>query len=295
MESITLQVGDSIVTSGDSVGQVQFAASAESDGGASRYVIGQIYAQAEGAFGASSNPASIVISTSAADNLPASGKLKITHEGHVLPMEDNLYDLGSPDFRFRNLYVSSGVTSPTGYFDVISFNTSYEDALTQGQISWDSTEGTVNIGLTDTTTIHVGEHRFYRVRNTTGGTLYKGQIVYAQGVHPNGLITPALYVANDTILESRFIGAILEDINNNSNGYVIDFGRLEGLDLDGSATNYSVGDETWSQGDILYAHPTASGKLTNVEPKHAIKLGISATLSKNVRIISCGLGRVDLK
>jgi hypothetical protein len=30
----------------------------------------------------------------------------------------------------------------------------------------------------------------------------------------------------------------------------------------------AVGDETWAEGDILYAHPTVAGKLTNVRPKH---------------------------
>ena len=96
MESITLQTNDSIVSSGDSIGQVQFAASNESDGGASRLVVGKIFAQGEGAFSASSNPASIVFATSDADNLPASGKLKISHDGNLLPLQDSSYDLGSP-------------------------------------------------------------------------------------------------------------------------------------------------------------------------------------------------------
>jgi hypothetical protein len=56
MESITLQTNDAIISSGDSIGQLQFAASNESDGSASRYVIGKIYAQGEGVFNASLQP-----------------------------------------------------------------------------------------------------------------------------------------------------------------------------------------------------------------------------------------------
>jgi len=158
--------------------------------------------------------------------------------------------------------------------DVLSFNIDDESTLTKGQISWDDTEGTMDIGLTDNTTIHIGEHRFYRIRNTTGNTLYKGQVVYATGVHSNGLITPNLYISDNSIDEVRFIGTILEDVDHNNNGYVIDFGHLQNLDLDGSARPYAVGDETWSAGDILYAHPTVSGKLTNVKPTHAITVAI---------------------
>jgi hypothetical protein len=172
------------------------------------------------------------------------------------------------------LSVSGNLVANTGTLDIIQFNTNNGPVGSQGQMGWNSTEGTVDIALTDSTIMEIGQHRFFRVRNTTGSPLYKGQVVYANGVHPNGIITPNLYIANNTINEIRFIGLIWDTINNNNNGYVIDFGHLRHLDLDGSATNYAVGDETWNDGDILYAHPTVAGKLTNVKPKHAISLAI---------------------
>jgi hypothetical protein len=44
---------------------------------------------------------------------------------------------------------------------------------------------------------------------------------------------------------------------------------LTGLDTRGStASPLAVGDETWAAGDILFAHPTVDGKLTNVRPQH---------------------------
>jgi hypothetical protein len=47
------------------------------------------------------------------------------------------------------------------------------------------------------------------------------------------------------------------------------FGTLTGLDTRGStASALAVGDETWAAGDILFAHPTVDGKLTNVRPQH---------------------------
>ena len=176
-----------------------------------------------------------------------------------------------------NNFNISGVpylTATSGTMDVLSFNVNNESILTKGQISWDDTEGTMDIGLTDNTSIHIGEHRYFRIRNETGSPLYKGQVVYATGVHGNGLITPSKYVADGTVREVRFMGVVLENVNHNNNGYVIDFGHLENMDLDGSATNYAVGDETWSAGDILYVHPTVAGKLTKNEPKHSISVAI---------------------
>ena len=169
-----------------------------------------------------------------------------------------------------NIFISGDLSANSGYLDVLSFNVDNESLLTKGQISWDDTEGTMDIGLTDNTTIHIGEHRYFRIRNQTNNTLYKGQVVYATGVHSNGLITPDLYIADGSIREVRFMGVVLENVSVNSNGYVIDFGHLEEMDLDGSVSDYAVGDETWLPGDILYVHPTVSGKLTKIEPKHSI-------------------------
>ena len=190
-------------------------------------------------------------------------------------IEDSTPSLGG-NLNTNNYNISGdgNIFANTGYFDVVSLNVDDESILAKGQISWDDTEGVVSIGLTDNTSIHIGEHRFFRIRNETGGILYKGQPVYATGVHSNGIITPNLYIADGTIGEVRFMGLVLEDVNNNNNGYVIDFGHLEDLDLDGSATHYAVGDEIWLSGDILYPHPTISGKLTNVEPEYGISVAI---------------------
>ena len=272
MESITLQKGGTIISSGDAVGQIQFAAPSESDGGASRYVIGQIYAYAEGAFNASSNPASIVISTSAADNLPASGKLKITPEGHVLPMKDNAYDLGSPNFRFRDLYVTSEVTSPTGNFDYIFFDTTIGDEdLVQGQMNWNSEAGTVELGLTDDLKIQIGQTVLFRVKNSTGSTLSKGQAVYASGVLGGGqIIQAAKFAADESVDEVRFIGLMTDDLANGDDGFVNHFGHIKNVDLRTSNTAVNPNGETWAVGDILYVDDGTAGGLTKTAPQDDI-------------------------
>jgi hypothetical protein len=272
MESITLQTNDAIITSGDSIGQLQFAASAESDGGASRYVVGRIYGQGEGAFSASSNPASIVFATSAADNLPASGKIKISHEGHVLPLEDNVYDLGSSSQRFRHLYVADTVTSPTGDLSYLFFDTTVGDVdQVAGQLNWNSEAGSLDLGLTSDLTIHLGQSVLFRVKNSTGSTITKGEAVYASGVLGGGqIIQVAPFAADESVDEVRFIGLMTDDLADGSDGFVNHFGHIKNVDLRTSNTALNPNGETWNIGDILFVDDSSAGGLTKVQPKDDI-------------------------
>lgn len=193
-------------------------------------------------------------------------------------------------FTSGNITSSGIITSISGVFnsvynDILSFNTNNGVVSLRGQVGWNNTEGTLDIALEDNVAVQVDEHRLLRVRNTTGSQLYKGQVVYASGVHANGIITPNLYVADGTIQEIRFIGLMLADVAINNNGFVIDFGHINNIDTRGNVlNNYAVGDETWADGDILYAHPTVAGKLTKVEPKHAISVAYILDAASNGKI-----------
>jgi len=272
MESLTLQQGGSIIGSGDAVGQIQFAAPSESDAGASRYIIGQVYAYAEGAFNASSNPASLIFATSAADNLPASGKIKISHEGHILPLEDNVYDLGSSSERFRHLYVADTVVSPTGELSYLYFDTTVGDVdQVAGQLNWNSEAGSLDLGLTSDLTIHLGQSVLFRVKNSTGSTITKGEAVYASGVLGGGqIIQVAPFVADESIDEVRFIGLMTDDLANGEDGFVNHFGHIKNVDLRTSNTVLNPNAETWNIGDILFVDDTSPCGLTKVQPKDDI-------------------------
>jgi hypothetical protein len=112
----------------------------------------------------------------------------------------------------------------------------------------------------------------YLVRNNTGSTLLKGTLVGAVGAEPSGRIDVAPFeVTGEQDSELRAMGIVVSNISNGTNGEVISFGTLTGLDTRGStASPLAVGDETWAAGDILFAHPTVNGKLTNVRPQHDI-------------------------
>jgi hypothetical protein len=114
----------------------------------------------------------------------------------------------------------------------------------------------------------------YLVRNNTGSTLLKGTLVGAVGAEPSGRIDVAPFeVTGEQDSELRAMGIVASNISNGVNGEVISFGTLTGLDTRGStASPLAVGDETWAAGDMLFAHPTVDGKLTNVRPQQSVEI-----------------------
>jgi hypothetical protein len=130
----------------------------------------------------------------------------------------------------------------------------------------------VGNATSDTVTFSVdyAEKIYYLVRNNTGSTIPKGTLVSASGAEPSGRIDVAPHSTTGTQdSELRVMGMATANISNGVNGEVISFGTLVGIDTRGdTASAIAVGDETWAEGDILYAHPTVAGKLTNVRPQH---------------------------
>ena len=105
------------------------------------------------------------------------------------------------------------------------------------------------------------------VRNSTGSTLTKGQIVYlsgATGNRPNAVLSQAHTEATS----SKTIGIVVTNINNNSDGYVATNGTLH--DLDTSA---------FAAGAAVWLSATTAGGITSTvpaEPNHAVFIGYIA-------------------
>jgi hypothetical protein len=91
-------------------------------------------------------------------------------------------------------------------------------------------------------------------RNQEQGNLTKGQVVYISGAQGSNRPQIALAQANS---ESTMpaAGILAEDISNNSDGFVIFSGQLEGLDT-----------SSFIENDILYVSHTVAGALTTTKP-----------------------------
>jgi hypothetical protein len=127
---------------------------------------------------------------------------------------------------------------------------------------WSSDAGTHQIGLTDGVTGDLCQQLDFYVKNTSGGTISKGQSVMATGaVGASGKITVAPADADGSILSQYMLGIAAHDIPNNAFGYVVSFGSIRNVNTTGSAYG-----ETWADGDVLFFHPSTAGGLTKTRP-----------------------------
>jgi len=230
-----------------------------------------------------------------------SGALRIT-ESQIVDLQNYLLNVvedvtpqlgGTLDLNSNNIIGSGNITIDgnvdgiDGIFDRIVLSTGADPTIEAGMIGWSESEGTINAGVDGNVKIHLGEHNLFRIRNSTAGTLYAGQAVYATGIHNNTILTADKYIANDTINEIRFLGLVLEDIDVNQKGYAINFGHIENLDtrgngaVNGAGNLWNASEPEWFEGDILYVNPTDAGKLTKTKPQHAISAAIVMYVNQN--------------
>lgn len=263
MRSLTIQTNDTIVTSGEELGKISFAASAESDGGSAISVGSRIIAQAEGAFQSASNPTSLVFATASA-SAAASGKIKVTDNGHFLPMANNTYDIGDQNLRFRNTFAASGYFSDrvatSGSLFFASGNTA-----PVGAMQWDDGEGTVTLGLKGgNVTASLAQDNVALCYNGTASSLTKGQVVYvsgAQGQRPS--INLAL--ATSDLTSARTFGLVDETITAGTEGFVATFGVVTNL----NTASFVAGSALW----LSAATPGALTMTRPVAPNHGVFVG----------------------
>jgi len=103
------------------------------------------------------------------------------------------------------------------------------------------------------------------VRNVTGATLTKGTVVYINGASGNKP-TVAKAIATSDATSAQTFGLIQADIPNNSNGYLVAFGDLDGLNT-----------SAFAEGVQLYLSATTAGGYTSTKqyaPSHLVYIGV---------------------
>jgi len=138
------------------------------------------------------------------------------------------------------------------------FNTENDTTPAKGELAWNATDGTVDVGLDDDVTLKVGQQLHMRVRNTSGATIAKGTLLSATGtIGASSRITAGKADGSGAVPSMFIIGVADEEILNNADGYLTSFGVVRGFNTTGA----SVG-ETWANSDVLYPHPTIAGAFT---------------------------------
>jgi hypothetical protein len=138
------------------------------------------------------------------------------------------------------------------------FNTENDSTPAKGELAWNATDATLNVGLDDDVTLKVGQQLHMTVRNTSGATIAKGTLLSATGtIGASSRITAGKADGSGAVPSMFIIGVADEEILNNADGYLTSFGVVRGFNTTGA----SVG-ETWANGDVLYPHPTIAGAFT---------------------------------
>lgn len=160
----------------------------------------------------------------------------------------------------------------------IAFNTGANLTAGVGQLTWNNSDGTLDLGLKGGSVIlQIGQDTVARVVNKTGGDVLKSQYQVvrirstAEGGSQGQRLAIVLAQGNNDPNSIDTIGLVAEDISTNQEGFVTTNGVVHNINTTGSLQG-----ETWSDGDVLYVSPTTAGVLTNVKPQapnHTIVVG----------------------
>jgi len=146
----------------------------------------------------------------------------------------------------------------------IDFNTTTSYAPSAGRLTWDIESGTLDLGLTGTVNLLIGQRTVAQVYNNSGVTLPKGKAVKVTGASGQRL-TGALAQADTDSDSATIFGLMLETVSNLGTGYVA---------TDGLVRN--VNTAAYADGDIVYLSPVSAGELTPtkpIAPQHLVQMG----------------------
>jgi hypothetical protein len=177
----------------------------------------------------------------------------------------DLADLLSSSFFFelsgvsQNLSQVLTVGDSAGGLDItdlnlLDFDTATTSTVSAGQMAWNNTDGTLDLGMQGGLKNKLGHQLFVKARNNSGSAITKGSVVKVVGV-AGGFIGINLAQANSVANSETAFGIVAEDIADASNGFVGINGIIHGLN-----TN------AFTEGDILYLSTATPGAITNVKP-----------------------------
>lgn len=113
------------------------------------------------------------------------------------------------------------------------------------------------------------------VKNLTGSTLTRGQVVYINGASGN-VPTVALASASGESTSSKTVGVVRQTITNNETGYLTVSGLLKNVDTTGLTAGQAVWLSATTPGGITGTRPSV--------PNHAVLVGFVPKIDANGEI-----------
>ena len=146
-----------------------------------------------------------------------------------------------------------------------AYTASSAPSYAAGLVWYDSTTASLSYyNNTTNNVLHIGQEIQQQVRNSTGSTITKGQIVYISGA--TGQIGNITLARANTYAASQVIGVANQDIPNNTNGWIITQGTITNFDTSGL-----------TEGANVYLSASTAGAFTSTEPttpNYAVHMGV---------------------
>jgi hypothetical protein len=216
-----------------------------------------------------------VLLSDGTNNAATASTIIIIHEGGIIISgsiyhSGSFFSSGSISGSGTGSWIGSITGSLTGSLtgsvsgsETISFSTTANKIVREGEMAWDDGNGTLDVGLKGgNINLAVGQQTFARVYNDEGTTLTKGTVVYISGSQGNRVaVKRADYSAEAG--SSNTLGFVAESIASGAEGFIITNGVLEKINTTGL-----------TGGSLLYL--SSSGQYTEtktVAPKHTVILG----------------------
>lgn len=163
-----------------------------------------------------------------------------------------------------SIYVS-GTAKLDNIKDVkkVAFNKTANETVTEGEIAWNANDGTLDLGLSGSSKLQLGQELMFKAHNGTGATIANGSVVRIIGSN-NGVVSVELASAANA--QGSTIAVSTQELQNGSTGYVTIIGAVGGIDT-----------SSFSEGASLWLSDTVAGQLTATKPSapnHSVKVGV---------------------
>ena len=151
-------------------------------------------------------------------------------------------------------------------------------SISTGELAWNPEDGTLDIGLNNGSVLQVGQENVRLVRNSTNVTIPNGTVCMYDGtIGTSGRVKVKPFTGVKGT-ELYLYGVATQDITSGSDGYVTLDGKVRNINTTGS-----IAGETWNDGDVLWAKPNDSGKLTKIVPSiNEIKVEVASVIKSHI-------------
>jgi hypothetical protein len=168
-------------------------------------------------------------------------------------------------------YDTAWTDAPT--VDKLGLDTTAAESVSTGQIAWNATEGTIDVGLLHGTVNQVGQETQLLCKNTAASiTIANGMGVMFTGADPVTLrLEVQPMVADGSLPGYVFFGVATQSIAPGAEGYITTFGKVRNINT-----------SAYPEDSILWCDPVNPGGFVTVEPiAPNLKIAAAAVIKSN--------------